>query len=114
MVLEYLPGDQDPNTRATVRFTAQIGTPLRMNCRAVNNYAGATLSLTMCLDWHRAVQSTMTFPCGSAGKESPAMQETWVPSLGWENPLEKGKSTRSSVLAWRIPWKIHGVAKSQT
>ena len=46
LVLEYLPGDQDPNTRATVRFTAQIGTPLRMNCRAINNYAGTTLSLT--------------------------------------------------------------------
>ena len=32
-----------------------------------------------------------------------AMQETWVPSLGWEDPLEKGKATHSSILAWRIP-----------
>ena len=31
-----------------------------------------------------------------------AMQETWVPSLGWEDPLEKGKATHSSILAWRI------------
>ena len=31
------------------------------------------------------------------------MQETWVQSLGWENPLEKGKATHSSILAWRIP-----------
>ena len=32
------------------------------------------------------------------------MQETWVHSLGWEDPLEKGMATHSSVLAWRIPW----------
>ena len=57
----------------------------------------------MCLDWHRAAQSTMAFPCGLAGKESPMMQETWVQSLGWEDPLEKGKATHSSILAWRIP-----------
>ena len=37
-------------------------------------------------------------------KNLPAMQETWVQSLGWEYPLEKGKATHSSVLAWRSPW----------
>ena len=48
-------------------------------------------------------------------KNLPAMRETWVPSLGWEDPLEKGKATHFSVLAWRIPWTTgHGVAKSQT
>ena len=36
-------------------------------------------------------------------KNLPAMQETWVRSLGWEDPLEKGMETHSSVLAWRIP-----------
>ena len=36
-------------------------------------------------------------------KNLPAVQETWVPSLGWEDPLEKGKTTHSSILAWRIP-----------
>ena len=35
-------------------------------------------------------------------KNLPAMQETWVQSLGWEDPLEKGKATHSSILAWRI------------
>ena len=34
----------------------------------------------------------------------PAMQETWVQSLGWEDPLEKGMVTDSSILAWKIPW----------
>ena len=36
-----------------------------------------------------------------------AMQETWVQSLGWEDSLEKGKATHSSILAWRIPWTVY-------
>ena len=48
-------------------------------------------------------------------KNPPAMRETWVRSLSWKDPLEKGKATHSSILAWRIPWTtIHGVSKSQT
>ena len=47
-------------------------------------------------------------------KNPPAMRETWVRSMGWEDPLEKGKLTHCSVPAWRIPWTVHGVAKSQT
>ena len=39
-------------------------------------------------------------------KNPPAMQETWVKSLGCENPLEKGKATHSSTLVWRIPWTV--------
>ena len=37
-------------------------------------------------------------------KNLPAMQETWVQSLGWEDPLEEGMTTHSSILAWEIPW----------
>ena len=44
------------------------------------------------------------FPGGSDGKESACMQETWVQSLGWEDPLEKEMAIYSSILAWRIPW----------
>ena len=54
-------------------------------------------------------------------KNLPAMWETWVQSLDWEDPLEEDMATHSSVLAWRIPmdrgvWRatVHGVAKSQT
>ena len=54
-------------------------------------------------------------------KNPPAIWETWVRSLGWENPLEEGMATYSSILAWRIPmdreawWAtVHGVEKSQT
>ena len=52
-------------------------------------------------------------------KNLPAVQETWVRSLGWEDPLEEGMATHSSILAWRIPMdftlpgsSVHGVAKS--
>ena len=37
-------------------------------------------------------------------KNPPAMQETWIRSLGWEDPLEEEKATHSSILAWEIPW----------
>ena len=52
-------------------------------------------------------------------KNLPAMRKTWVQSLGWEDPLEKGKAAHSSILAWRIPWTekpdgIHEVIKSWT
>ena len=46
----------------------------------------------------------MGFPGGSAVKNLPAMRETWVGSLDWEDPLEEGMATASSILAWRIPW----------
>ena len=39
-------------------------------------------------------------------KNLPAMWETWLPSLGGEDLLEKGKATHSSILAWRIPWTV--------
>ena len=39
-------------------------------------------------------------------KNLTAMRETWIWSLGWEDPLEKGKATHSSILAWRIPWTV--------
>ena len=48
-------------------------------------------------------------------KNLPAIQETWVQSLGWEDILEKGKASHSSILAWSILWTtIHGVAKRWT
>ena len=54
-------------------------------------------------------------------KNPPAMQETWILSLDWEDPLEEGMAIHSSIFAWRIPmdrgawWAtVHGVAKSRT
>ena len=61
------------------------------------------------------------FSGGSDGKNLPAIQETWVQSLDWEDPLEEGMAAHSGILAWRIPmdrgtWQttVHEVTKSQT
>ena len=65
----------------------------------------------------------MGFPWWLSDKESIAKQETWVQSLGWEDPLEKGMATPSRILAWETPWTeepsrnwftVHEVTKSQT
>jgi len=52
------------------------------------------------------LQYSWAFLVAQLVKNLPAMQETWVQSLGWEDPLEKGKATHSSILAWRIPWTV--------
>ena len=46
-------------------------------------------------------------------KNPPAMRETWVWSLGWEDPLEKRKATYSSILAWRIPWTLYSMGSQR-
>ena len=43
----------------------------------------------------------------------PAVRETWAPSLGWEDPLEKGKAPHSSILAWRIPWTVQSMGSQR-
>ena len=58
---------------------------------------------------------TKPFLHSSIGKNLPASKKTLVWFLGWEDPLEKGKATHSSILLWRIPWTIvHKVTKSWT
>ena len=46
-------------------------------------------------------------------KNLPTMREAWVRSLGWEDPLEKGKATHSSMLAWRIPWIVQSMGSQR-
>ena len=46
-------------------------------------------------------------------KNLPVMWETWVLSLGWEDPLEKGKATHSNILAWRIPWTLKSMGSQR-
>ena len=75
------------------------------------------------LDRH-SLQQYLGFPGGRVVKNPPAMlepQETWVHSVGWEDLLEEGMATHSSVLAWRIPTDrrdsrvtVHGFIKSWT
>ena len=65
--------------------------------------------------------SSLGFPGGSVGKNPPAVQETWVQSLGWDDTLEEEMATHSSSLAWEVPWteepgrlQSMGSQKSQT
>ena len=46
-------------------------------------------------------------------KNPPAMRETWVGSLGWEDPLEKGKATHSSILVWRMLWTVQSMGSQR-
>ena len=55
--------------------------------------------MTQCLSLHFT-----SLPGGSVVKNLPVMPETWVPFLGWEDPLEIEMATYSSILAWEIPW----------
>ena len=69
-------------------------------------------------DLNESLWVYLDFTAGSDSKESPVIRETWIRSLGWEDPLEEGMTTHSNILFWRIPmdrgaWKsiTHGVAK---
>ena len=80
-------------------------------------------TLVRFLDWEGLDYPLQYFGASLVAQtvKNPAKQETWVRSLGWEDPLEEGMATLSSNLAWRIPtdrgaWRttVHGVAKSWT
>ena len=66
------------------------------------------------LEWGRSTGEGIDYPLqyywastvAQLVKNLPEMQETWIQYLGWEAPLEKGKATYSSILAWRIPWTV--------
>ena len=58
--------------------------------------AGEGIGYPLQYSWASLVAQTV--------KNPPAMQETWVQSLGWKDPLEKGMATHCTILAWRIPW----------
>ena len=53
-----------------------------------------------------SLQYSWAFPVAQFVKNTPAMQDTCVRSLGWEDPLEKGPATHSSILAWTVPWTV--------
>ena len=59
---------------------------------------GEGIGYSLQYSWASLVDQLVKYP--------PAMQETWAQSLGWEDPLEKGTATHSSILAWRIPWTL--------
>ena len=92
----FQPGPRGPPLRNTVP---------QVRALMINNQ-GPRKSSTLCwthplVNLHLLIQA---FLVAQTIKNPPAMQETWVPSLGWEDTLEKGMATHSSILAWRIPW----------
>ena len=97
------------NTLATCQIT-----------QLVKNLLAMLETLVQFMGWRRNRLPTpvfLVFPCHSAGKESSCSAETWVWSLGREDPLEKGRLPTSVFWPefWRIPWTtFHGVTKSQT
>ena len=109
--IEYTPSGDFPDSSASKESACNAGDPSSIpgfgRCLGEGmgyplQYLGATLVAQMV-------------------KNSPAMCKTWVRTLGWEDPLEKGMVTHSTILAWRIPmdreaWRttVHGVAKKWT
>ena len=87
-----------------VSILPQTPCPSRLahdTCYIVDSRGLSILNITVC------TRPSWGFPGGSVVQNPPAMQElqeTWVWSLGWEDPLEKGMATQSSILVWRIPW----------
>ena len=69
-------------------------------CNAQEKYGSTFKAIPFC----HGLAKKPSFPDGSVVKNLSAMQETWVQSLGWEDPLEQGMTTHSSTLAWTIPW----------
>ena len=97
-------------------LTSTVNSKLAANLQLVKN-SSSVWQLAVSVEkynWFLHINFVSCFPCGSLTaslvaqlvKNPPAMWETWVRSLAWEDPLEKVKATHSSILAWTIPWTI--------
>ena len=60
-----------------------------------------------------SLQYSRAFLVALLVKNPPAVRETWIRSLGWEDPLEKRKAAHSSILAWRIPWTVQSTGSQR-
>ena len=87
-------GSGFPDSSAGKESTCNAGNP--SSIPGSRRSAGEGIGYSLQYTWASLVAQMI--------KNSPTMQETWVRSLAWEDPLEKGMATPSSILAWRIPW----------
>ena len=83
---------------------SQIASQIFLTCSHVENYCNCLL--TTCSHLFGMIIIPGDSLVAQLVKNPPAMRETWVRSLGWEDLLEMGKATHSSILAWRIPWTV--------
>ena len=90
------PGSDFPGSSASKEFACNVEDPGLIP--GSGRSAGEGIGYPLQYSWASPVTQLV--------KNPPAMWETWVRSLGWEDPLEKGKATHSSILAWRIPWTV--------
>ena len=90
-----------PNSSVSKEFACNAGDP--------GSIPGSGISAEEGIDY--PLQYSWASLVAPLVKNLPAMWETWVRFLGWEDPLEKGTATHSNILAWRIPWTtVHGIA----
>ena len=83
-----------PNSSAGKESACNAGDP--GSIPGLGRSAGEGIGYPLQYSWAFLVAQTV--------KNLPAVRETWVQSLGWEDPLEEGKAIHSSILAWRVPW----------
>ena len=94
-MLKHLEGNLDfPSSSAGKDFTCNAGDPGLIP--GLGRSPGRRIDYSLQYCWASLVAQVV--------KNLPAMWETWLQSLGWEDPMEKGMATNSSILAWRIPW----------
>ena len=79
---------------------------MSLSSSPVIHFSTENTCLAVSLEFSSTPFSTWASLVAQVVKNPPAMWETWLQPLGWEDPLEKGKATSSSILAWRIPWTI--------
>ena len=85
-----------PDSSVGKKFACNAGDP--NSIPGLGRFAGERMGYALQSPWASLVAQLV--------KNLPAMGEIWVRSLGWEDALEKGKATHSSILAWRIPWTV--------
>ena len=85
-----------PHSSVGKEYACNVGDP--SSIPGLGRSAGEGIGYPLQYSWASLVAQLV--------KNQPAMLETWVRSLGWEDHLEEGKATHSSILAWRIPWTI--------
>ena len=92
-----------------------LSPPFKNSSPALCSHSLPTLSATRFTLPSLAQEPQWASPVAQKVKNPPAMRETWVRFLGWEDALEKGKATQLSILAWRNPWTVQslGIMVSQ-